>query len=75
MIEAVNMRLQRGAAIEDRILQRVCSEVLEMPGSRLTAQQADANFLCRHAHGTYSRLTDGFVDTPRAWRGPLVVRR
>ena len=69
--------------VEDRILQRVCGEFLEMPGLRLTTRQAqrlwgidrptcealleflvDAKFLCRDAHDTYSRLTDGVVEPP-----------
>ena len=61
--------------VNDLLLQRVYSEFLEMPGLRLTCQQAqrlwgldehscmalleflvDAKFLCRPAHGAYSRL-------------------
>ena len=92
------MTIQKATAVEDRTLQRVCSEFLEMPGMRLTAQQAqrlwgldtqtcqalleflvDAKFLCRHAHGTYSRLSDGFVEAPRprmaraTGRSPMVI--
>jgi response regulator of citrate/malate metabolism len=70
--------------INESTLQRIYGEFLEMPGLRLTCQQAqrlwgldeqtcrelldflvEAKFLCRPAHGAYSRLTDGFAKPPR----------
>jgi hypothetical protein len=37
--------------------QQTCQTLLEF--------LVDAKFLCRQAQGTYSRLTDGFVEPPR----------
>jgi hypothetical protein len=73
----------RHSTVNDALLQRVYSEFLEMPGLRLTCQQArrlwgldertclqlleslvDAKFLCRPAHGMYTRLSDGQATFP-----------
>jgi hypothetical protein len=64
--------------VNDGLLRRVHGEFLEMPGLRLTCQQAqrlwgldertclqvleslvDTRFLCRSAHGMYTRRSDG----------------
>ena len=77
------------SALDEALLRRVYGEFLEMPGLRLTCQQAqrlwgldksaclqlleflvDAKFLCRLAHGVYTRLTDGYAARPR----PRMVR-
>lgn len=66
------------------VLRRVRAEYLEMPGLRLTLEQAqrlcgvertlceavlealvDAKFLCVKSDGTYARLTDGDISSPR----------